>query len=109
MYERIDGNWVEVELVLRLRREPRWKRPTFSPEVLCVYDRVVNDPSRTTNKLEGWHRIFSTIVGNPHPNIFDFTGCLREEQSRTESVLAKLLMGEAPQAIKKASEKKMQG
>ena len=43
---------------------------------------------------------------DPHPNIFDFIGCLREEQSRTESVLAKLLMGEAPQAVKKASKKK---
>ena len=106
VYERIDGNGVEGELVLRLRREPRLKRPTFSPKLWCVYDRVVNDQPRTTNKLEGWHRRFSTIVGNPHPNIFDVIGCVREEQSRTESVLAKLLMGEAPQAVKKASKKK---
>ena len=56
----------------------------------------------TRQCTSGCHRRFSTIVGYPHPNIFDCIGCL--EKSSPEQ--AKLLMGEAPQAVKKASKKK---
>ena len=46
--------------------------------------------------LEGWHKRFSTVVAKHHPNIYDFIGCLRAEQARTETVIGNLVMGEAP-------------
>ena len=93
------------EFILRLRRVPRWKEPKFSPKVWSVYERVLNDEPRTTNMLEGWHRRFGTVVTKHHPNIFDFTGCLRAEQARTEGVVSKLIMGESPKNIRKGQRK----
>ena len=48
--------------------------------------------------LEGWHRRFSTVVAKHHPNIYDFISCLRAEQTRTETDISKLDMGEVPKA-----------
>ena len=96
----------EAGLVLRIRRTPRWKEPIFPPKLWSVYDRVLNDEPRTTIMLEGWHRRFSTIVAKHHPNIYDFIGCLRAEQARTETVISKLVMGEAPRKIRKIKKEK---
>ena len=93
-------------LVLRIRRTPRWKGPIFPAKLWSVYDRVLNDEPRTTNMLEGWHRRFSTVVAKHHPNIYYFIGCLRAEQARTETVISKLVMGEAPRKIRKIKKEK---
>ena len=66
-------------LVLRIRRQPRWQNPKVPPRLWSVYERVLNDEPRTTNKLEGWHRRFSTIGAKSHPNTYDFIGHLRSE------------------------------
>ena len=39
-------------LVMRLRIS-RWKNPKFTPKLLSVYERVLNNEPRTTNVLEG--------------------------------------------------------
>ena len=78
-------------LVLRIRRQLRWQNPKFPPRLWSVYERVLNDEPRTTNMLEGWHRRFSSIVAKHHPNIYDFIGCLRSEQFRTETQVNKLV------------------
>ena len=41
-----------------------------------------------------------------HQNIYDFIGCLRAEQARTETVISKLVMGEAPRKIRKIEKEK---
>ena len=84
------------DLVLTIRRIPRWKEPKFSPRIWSVYERVLNDEPRTTNMLEGWHIRFNTLVARSHPNIFDFISRLRSEQARTDALISKLVMGEAP-------------
>ena len=48
---------------------------------------------RTTNKLEGWHRRFSSIMAKHHPNIYEFIGKLKEEQHHTEMSIMQLLSG----------------
>ena len=58
--------------------------------------------------LEGWHRRFSTLVSRHHPNIYDFIGCLRSEQARTETVLGKLLMEEVSSGMRKSEKAKTQ-
>ena len=58
--------------------------------------------------LEGWHRRFSSIVAKHHPNIYNFLGCLRSEQSRTETVITKLLIGVGQRRTRKASQAKNQ-
>ena len=100
VYEIVNGEADNGRIVLRLRREPRWQNPKFQPKLWCVYERVLNDEPRTTNMLEGWHRRFGIIVAKHHPNIYDFIGCLRSEQSRTETLVSKLIMGEEPKDMK---------
>ena len=75
--------------------------------VLCM-KRVLNDEPRTTNVLEGWHRRFGTLLARYHPNIYDFIGCLRPEHARTDNVLSKLLMGNAPEGMRKCERNKTQ-
>ena len=41
-----------------------------------------------------------------HPNIYDFIGCLRAEQARTETVISKLVLGEASRKIRKIEKEK---
>ena len=77
-------------LVLRIRRQPRWQNPKFPPRLWSVYERVLDDEPMTTNVLEGWHRRFRSIVAKHHPNIYDFIGCLRSENSRTETQVKQL-------------------
>ena len=89
MYERIDDG-ANDGLVLRIKREQTWKRPKFSPKLWSVHEKVLNDEPKTTNMLAGWHRRFSSIVVKHHLNIYDLLGCLRSEQSRTETVITKL-------------------
>ena len=93
-------------LVPRIRRAPRWKEPIFPPKLWSMYDRVLHDEPRTTNLLEGWHRRFSTVVAKHHPNIYEFIGCLRAEQARSETVISKMVMGEAPRKIRKIEKEK---
>ena len=35
VYERVDGD--DDDLVLRIRRQPTWRRPKFSPKLWSVY------------------------------------------------------------------------
>lgn len=105
IYERADAE-EQGDMVIRLRRNPRWKDPKILPQWWSVYERVLNDEPRTTNMLEGWHRRFGELVAKYHPYIYDFIGCLRSEQSRTDTVIGKLLMGNAPQGMRKAEKDK---
>ena len=50
----------------------------------------------------------STIVAKSHPNIYDFIGCLRSEQARTDTVMSKLLMGETPKNVNRYEKSKTQ-
>ena len=105
VYETTESN-ENQDLVIRIRRTPRWKKPKFAPKLWSVYERVLNDEPRTTNILEGWHRRFGTLVARHHPNIYDFIGCLRSEQARTDTVISKLLMGEPPAKMRKVEKAK---
>ena len=78
----------------------------FAFKFWSVYERVLNDEPRTPNMLESWHRRFGTLVEEHHPNIYDFIGCLRSEQARTDTVISKLLMGDAPAGRRKAEKAK---
>ena len=80
----------------------------FTPKLWSAYEGVLNDEPRTTNMLEGWHRRFSTLASRHHPNIYDFIGCLRSDQARTETVLSKSLMGESPSGMRKSEKAKTQ-
>lgn len=104
IYERVSADKDET-LVLRINLEYQWKDPKFPPKLWSVYERVLTDEPRTTNKLEGWHRRFSMIVAKHHPNIYDFIGCLRSEQSKIETQITKLLMGNLPKQKKESVDK----
>lgn len=36
-----------------------------------VFFNVLNDFPKTSNTLEGWHRIFKELVSNKHPILFE--------------------------------------
>lgn len=44
----------------------------IGPERFCVY----RDANRTNNFLEAQHRLFNSIVGEPHPSAWMFLGKL---------------------------------
>ena len=77
----------------------------FPKTVVCLW-KVLNDEPRTTNKLEGWHRRFSTVVAKHHPYLYDFISCLRAEQARSETVISKIFMCEVPEATRKMERSK---
>ena len=94
--------WISSQNKKRTNME---KAKVLTKAMVSAWQRVLNEEPRTTNMLEGWHRKFSSIVAKHHPNIYDFLGCLRSEQSRTETVITKLLMGDG-QRTRKASQAK---
>ena len=105
LYERAEENENEG-LMIRNRRTPRWKKPIFAPKLWSVYERVLNDEPKTTNMLEGWLRRLVTLVAKHHPYIYDIIGCLRSEQTKTDTVISKLLIRDAPAGMRKGRKSK---
>ena len=78
-----------------------WKDPVYTPCKWSVYNRVLDGDPRTTNFLEGWHRRFSVVVGESHPNIYKFIEVLLGEQANTEMRMLALLRGDTGDMQKK--------
>ena len=48
------------------------KHQTNKNQKWSICNIVIQDDPRTTNFLEAWHRRFSSVVGESHPNIYKF-------------------------------------
>jgi hypothetical protein len=86
--------------IFRLRREV--KKPMFDPSIWSVFSRAQGHEPRTNNHIEGWHRRFGTVLNKSHTIIWTFLKCLREEQSRTEVLIANLIAGKKPKSQRQA-------
>ncbi|KII69139.1 hypothetical protein RF11_12582 [Thelohanellus kitauei] len=72
-------NYFEDTYICR-RHERRRENPNFSINTKNQFDRIINDQPRIKNKIDGWHRGFSSMFNHVHPNIFVF---LKKNQRRT--------------------------
>ena len=84
VYERAEN---QNDLVLRLRRAPRWKEPKFSPTMWSVYERVLNDEPRTTNMLERWHRRIGTVIARKTLSMILFNFDVTDKVSMYEEMM----------------------
>ena len=53
----------------RRRRGNRRRNPRYSHDFWNVYNESLGEEPKTTNSIEGWHRVFSGSLGAGHPNI----------------------------------------
>ena len=53
--------------------------PKWGPEMWSVYGKVLEGRTRTTDKLEAWHRRLQAIICRPHPDMDTFIKTLCEE------------------------------
>src|ERR1700684_1851902 len=56
----------------------------------------VSGTARTNNKVEGWNRRFSSLIGADHPSLWKFIDKLRQEQSYNEFRLHQAAAGIPP-------------
>ena len=61
----------------------------------------MNFELRTTNHVEGWHRLFNEKVKIAHPNIFVLIKALKNEERTTRNRMRELDNGHRPQPMKK--------
>ena len=53
--------------------------PKWGPEMWSVYGKVLENRTRTTDKLEAWHRRLQAIILRPHSDMDTFVLTLSEE------------------------------
>lgn len=69
--------------------DARFPRPLWNH-----YDNMSTESIRTNNALEAWHRSLKRIVGSAHPNVFKIVRDLIKENTRVETELRMLRMGQ---------------
>ncbi|CAF1546173.1 unnamed protein product, partial [Rotaria sordida] len=79
-------------------------KPKFSLQLWDIYERVIQDLSRSNNAVEGWHHAFNNRVSIKHPSITKLAKCILREQSRFEIDTERLRAGGQPKKKKKVYE-----
>ena len=62
-----------------------------------VHEETVTGNPRTNNTVEGWNNKLRHLVGLQHPTIWKLIKVFQMEQAYTETVVAQLQIGGAPQ------------
>jgi carbamate kinase len=57
--------------------------------------------TRTTNAVEGWHRIINSYLRKPRPNIFKFMDIIKQQQHKSAIRIAQLQNGAPGQRRKR--------
>ena len=70
--------------------ETTWIAGSFTLQHWNVYE---NDTYCKNNHVEGWHSRHKRVVGNPHPNIYEFVEDIQREQVATDISLLQLNAG----------------
>ena len=56
------------------------RAPMLSIEMWFMFERLDIGHPRTTNTVEGWHRVFQHTVGYAHPAHYKLIGSIQLEQ-----------------------------
>ena len=67
--------------------------PAWSPSEWSVYKRVMRRRTRTTDKIEAWHRRLQALFSRPHQDLQTFLVTIAEEWNFIEMNISKLLYG----------------
>ena len=62
----------------------------LSKEMWFMYERVEIDLPRTTNTVEGWHKLFQHTVGYAHPNNYKLIKSIQLKQCYSRNRKAKI-------------------
>ena len=60
-----------------------------------------NYGQRTTNNLEGLHRVWNNVIGKAHPSVYELITLMKKHQSKEETQIIQLNFGKKPKASKK--------
>ena len=60
------------------------------------YHITLNDQSRTNNICESWNNCYRVAVGHSHPDIYTSVEAIRKDESITNTVLHRLVIGQPP-------------
>ena len=66
--------------------------PTFSVSMWTVYNRTLNDDSRTNNYVEAFHRSLQSLFGVDHPSLFKCEG-LKMMQHTKDAQMERFISG----------------
>ncbi|XP_003747407.1 uncharacterized protein LOC100904485 [Galendromus occidentalis] len=77
-------------------REVR-REPSFAVEMWSVYQRTLNDDSRTNNYAEAAHKRLQTEFGVDHPTLWKLIDGLRRVQHHRDLRYARLVGGHSPE------------
>ena len=75
------------------------RAPMLSKEMWFMYERVEINLPRTTDTVEGWHKLFQHIVGYAHPNNYELIESIQLKQCYSRNRKAKIDAG--PNVLKK--------
>jgi hypothetical protein len=81
---RITFNTLETQANPILQPVFQYFRQQWLTNVKPVMWNTHNEDIRTNNDCEGWHVRFNNAVRRHHPNVWQFLGCLRDEQASVE-------------------------
>ncbi|XP_008544919.1 uncharacterized protein LOC103569414 [Microplitis demolitor] len=68
-------------------------KPKFEIGMWNCYQAVLDNLLRSNNPTEGWHNGFNTRVAKCNASIGLFVNCLKDEQSKTEQLIAQIDSG----------------
>ena len=69
------------------------RAPMLSKEMWFMYEGVEIDLPRTTNTVEGWHKLFQHTVGYAHPNNYKLIKSIQLKQCYSRNRKAKIDAG----------------
>lgn len=74
--------------VMRKGKRGKILSSRFPISLWNCHDLVLNEDPRTNNKIEGWHRGFSSKINRSHATIWKFLNTIQLEQSLTENKIS---------------------
>jgi hypothetical protein len=91
-----ETNWIGKRLRSGNRRAPRHPIPLWNQ-----YDATLQGLPKTNNAIEGWHRVFSSLLSAYHPTICKFIEALRKEQGLNETKIERYVAGIQPTVFRR--------
>lgn len=71
----------------------QWQESLYPIHLWNMYDRTLQNQTRSNNQVEGWHSGFTKIVNCSHPGFYKFIEFLKIDENHQRVVVEQLLSG----------------
>jgi len=94
-------SYFENNYVGRPNRHGVRGRPRFEMENWFQYTNVMNEISRTNNRVEGWNRRAKELADCAHPHVFKLAKILIQDMENSDALITQAMSGHEPEAKRK--------